>query len=336
MLEHRTGMHGLPLLTVAALATGLVAWAVAGFDESLVLAAGHAGEGWLGSNADLSLAARPSRSPGSGASGAPAAEPLRPRALVSSLEGEVARARHEAHAAQVSSTHPRDAASSESIGTHAQVLWVDHGVVRAEGEVGHLGPEGEWKFWHPNGRRAAQGDFEAGLPGGAWTWWDDAGRVRAAGGLDEGRPTGHWQSWYANGELGLDTRFEDGLEDGALLEFYEDGAPRSRGRHVRGQRTQRWVTWYPGGGKRSQGAYENGLRQGDWVQWHRNGALKQRAHYDRGRPQGPWNEWYPTGQVRENGRFMVGLREGWWEFFLADGAVDRRTGSYSSGRRIRN
>ena len=64
--------------------------------------------------------------------------------------------------------------------------------------------------------------------------------------------------------------------------------------------------------------------------------LKQSAHFERGRPHGAWNEWYSTGQVREEGTFELGLREGWWEFYLADGSVDRRTGGYANGSRVRN
>jgi hypothetical protein len=48
--------------------------------------------------------------------------------------------------------------------------------------------QGKYTEWHPNGQRALEGEYAAGLKTGKWTEWDDQGRKLS-------------EKWYEGGQL---------------------------------------------------------------------------------------------------------------------------------------
>lgn len=140
---------------------------------------------------------------------------------------------------------------------------------------------------------------------------------------------------HANGALRARGYSRDGRRQGLWLEWWENGAQRSEGSYQNDLRDGPWVHWYSSGRLREEGVYAAGERDGHWETWHESGEHKRRAEYRTGIRDGLWQEWYSDGQIMQSGVFQDGLREGYWEYFHFGARVDRRTGTYCAGRRLR-
>jgi len=197
------------------------------------------------------------------------------------------------------------------------------------------GSEEPWVVSHADGRRFAEGPLLDGQPEGTWRFWHENGLLMAEGSFSGGRPEGAWREWYPDGRPRLEAQWgADGLE-GRFVEWWEDGLLRREGSFERGLREGKWMSWHENGEQRAEGVYANGLRDGPWSASHPSGLPMQQGTYVAGRREGAWTAWYGTGSVAETGRFEAGLREGWWIFRASDGALDPRTGLYSAGKLLR-
>ena len=327
MLERRRSrLSQLPLLTVLALATSLVAWAVVGSPAARV----HAGAG-----VDATMAAvqsAPLRRTAQGTSDVPHIT-QRPSELLRELM-----------ALSLAETPGRDAAGLEQgldpegePAAQARAARPAGGSVsrssRRRGTLVNGLPEGPWELLYEGGGPMARGTFDEGLPDGPWSWWDEDGELALIGEFDDGLATGDWRGFHPGGTLALETSYRGGEQHGPRTEWTREGRTSVEGSHEEGLRSGLWVTYHEDGSVRMRGRYKNGLRDGRWNQWHPDGSPMMRGSYRRGRRDGDWTEWYSNGQLKEGGEFVNGRREGWWEFYLYDGTPDRRTGSYSKGRR---
>lgn len=190
-----------------------------------------------------------------------------------------------------------------------------------------------WVVSHADGRRFAEGPLVDGQPEGTWRFWHENGALMAEGSFRGGRPDGAWREWHPDGRSRLEARWgEEGLE-GRFVEWWEDGLLRREGSFERGLRQGKWTSWHANGELRAEGVYANGLRDGPWSASYPSGLPMQQGTYVAGRREGAWTAWYENGTVSEAGRFENGLRQGWWIFRASDGSLDARTGHYEAGKR---
>ncbi len=72
--------------------------------------------------------------------------------------------------------------------------------------------QGQWVFFHANGKKAAQGEYQDGFKHDKWVFWYDNGQKTAEGEYAEGRKTGKWIDWDEEGNQVSEKVFVDGVE----------------------------------------------------------------------------------------------------------------------------
>jgi len=329
LAPRRTSLDRLPLLLVVVLAASLVAWALLGAPRQNVVLAGMEGVQPEAASEGALPAMRPSDVPGLSNEPSDLVGELLSLSLGRTESGRTPAA------LEPQDADPTEPAAFGSGGPVSVRSSVQAELRRARGELRNGLPEGPWVLLHPDGETLAEGRFAGGLPDGPWTWWNEDGSVHLQGEFDSGLAVGDWRGWYPDGTPSLETAYEHGEQEGPRNEWTSEGRLTLEGSHQGGLRNGLWTTYYEDGTARSRGEYQNGLRDGRWSQWHPDGTLMMKGSYLRGRRDGSWTEWYSNGQLKEGGDFVDGRREGWWDFFLFDGSPDRRTGTYTNGRRQR-
>lgn len=99
--------------------------------------------------------------------------------------------------------------------------WYKDGTPRAEVEWGTpgVGQALPSRYWHANGRLAAEGRARAGVRAGEWSYFDEEGALLRRG------------------------PYEAGLRHGPWVFFRADGTKEAEGRYERGQRVGTWLLW---------------------------------------------------------------------------------------------
>lgn len=95
---------------------------------------------------------------------------------------------------------------------------------------------GKWVFWHPNGARKTEGEYDQGRRSGEWTWWYENGQQRTVGAYLEDQPHGRWAWWRSNGIRQCSGMFDKGDETGVwstwdpqgrLIQISDYSAPKA-------------------------------------------------------------------------------------------------------------
>ncbi|MBN2497164.1 MAG: hypothetical protein JXR96_21405 [Deltaproteobacteria bacterium] len=70
---------------------------------------------------------------------------------------------------------------------------------------------GHWVYFHAEGKKAAEGDYDKGLKQGEWTYWYSNGQMSGQGKYDKGQKVGAWKAWDEQGQALDGQVFVDGL-----------------------------------------------------------------------------------------------------------------------------
>ena len=120
-------------------------------------------------------------------------------------------------------------------------------------------PEGEWKWYHENGKLETIASFKDGKAEGEWKWYHENGKLETIGSFKGGKAEGEWKSYYKNGQLSGITYYKDGKEEGEYKGYWDNG------------------------GARYIGSYKDGKREGEWKEYYPNGYLEKIKHYKNGK-----------------------------------------------------
>ncbi len=189
------------------------------------------------------------------------------------------------------------------------VKWPD-GTVKEEYEFVR-GPQddeirqGTYRSWFPSGTLACEGEFEANVETGHWTFHHEDGSIESSG------------------------RFTEGLRAGVWEYFHDNGKRAAKGAFARGHRQGRWKVWFAEGTEDTEnsGVYEFRLVHTSRLGQDASGELLD------GQPHGPWKWTWPDLTSQFEGSFVHGRREGPWVFHHRDGTVSSSflSGMYSNG-----
>ncbi|MBZ4422504.1 toxin-antitoxin system YwqK family antitoxin [Myxococcus sp. RHSTA-1-4] len=112
-------------------------------------------------------------------------------------------------------------------GTKAEGLVCVKSKSQGEGQVAH----GTYVEYHPNGKKATQGQFENGFKVGVWTFYDEAGNKRSTAEFSRGDWHGQRVMYFPNGKPRLVEEYQKGSKHGLVKEFSEDGKVVSQVRY---------------------------------------------------------------------------------------------------------
>jgi hypothetical protein len=120
-----------------------------------------------------------------------------------------------------------------------------NGALRSEGSFERGAPVGVWRTWFPDGTPRSEVDF--GAPGSPQTgldrFWHANGRPAAEGPAIRGVREGRWTFWSENGLLAREGVYRAGRREGTWVFYDELGARRGEGLYASGERVGSWTLW---------------------------------------------------------------------------------------------
>lgn len=210
------------------------------------------------------------------------------------------------------------------------LLRLEDGTLIAQGELEAGVRVGRWSFWYPQGARLAEGAYNAGRRSGTWTWWYETGARERRGTYSDGLSEGLWTEWYMNGNRRQQVGYAAGVPHGRYISWYESGSHRREGPVRHGKPEGRWTFWHESGEKAARGSFHVGLQEGNWSTWHANGERESEGRYLAGQPDGRWKTWHESGRAESIGGYTQGQRDGLWRTWNAEGRPVAR-GHYERG-----
>ena len=189
---------------------------------------------------------------------------------------------------------------------------------------------GPWMAKYPYGQVRYEGQFDAGVPVGRFTYYHDNGFRSAQ--MDFRGTTGVCMSeqYDEKGKLMARGRFgSDRERDSIWTTFAFDGTKLEEASYTAGKLHGSYTMFYPNGTVMERGTYEHGTKVGTWTRFRETAAKERVVNYAAGLLQGTWTEYDEDGRVAVVGTYHNDLRHGKWTYFERGTAV--RTEVYRRG-----
>jgi len=133
-----------------------------------------------------------------------------------------------------------------------------NGKLRSESSFSHSQPTGVWRTWFLDGTLRSEVDF--GVPGSTaeamQRFWHENGKLAAEGPALNGVRTGSWHYWNDDGTPLREGAYREGKRDGAWVFYDEHGAKRAEGTYELGLRIGTWTLWDEHGEAHTRSASE--------------------------------------------------------------------------------
>ena len=189
---------------------------------------------------------------------------------------------------------------------------------------------GPWMAKYPYGQVRYEGQFDAGVPVGRFTYYHDNGFRSAQ--MDFRGTTGVCMSeqYDEKGKLMARGRFGSDRERDSIWTTYAfDGTKLEEASYTAGKLHGSYTMFYPNGKVMERGTYEHGAKVGTWTRFRETAAKERVVNYAAGLLQGTWTEYDEDGRVAVVGTYHNDLRHGKWTYFERGTAV--RTEVYRRG-----
>ena len=200
------------------------------------------------------------------------------------------------------------------------------GAYNAEG-----GKEGNFIWYHPNGRIKGKEYYHNGKQEGEETYY-----------FSNGQPSSH--SWYKNNQLEGEsiayywtggrhtiTHYLAGKEDGVKIIFHNNGDTSVIENYIAGNLDGEYRSWTKYKTPDLITAYKKDVLDGHYQKFYENGQLHIAGDYKAGKQEGEWKTWYANGQLKSVTHYVNDKTEGDEKEYFENGAVDN-TCSYKNGK----
>lgn len=187
-----------------------------------------------------------------------------------------------------------------------------YGNLIAEGIVLLNGKEdGDWIYYHNNGKIKAKGTFSKGNKNKKWTYYYDNGNVQQVGNYSNGKYSGNWKWYYKTRELLKEEFYLYGNLDGEVIEYSEIGDIISKGNYIEGYKEGEWT--YIIGDQKHIGKYVMGQKDGKWKSFYiESNNLSFEGYYLQGMPNGKHIYYYPNELEKEERYYDAGIKVKSW------------------------
>ena len=139
------------------------------------------------------------------------------------------------------------------------------------------------RFFLPNGRLAAQGNYIENKRDSIWIFYNQAQNISSKVEYKAGKRNGLEQKYYSNGFLAEETNWKDEEKDGEWKQYFNNGQLKLKTTYINGKIEGAYTSFYFDGKKEIEGAYNNGIPDGDWIRYDINGNYAATIKYDKGR-----------------------------------------------------
>lgn len=181
---------------------------------------------------------------------------------------------------------------------------------------------GPWTAKYPNGQVRYEGQFDAGVPVGRFTYYHDNGfrsaqmDYRGRSGVCLSEQFDEKGKLMARGRYGADRE-----RDSIWVTYAFDGTKLEDAPYIAGKLHGAYTMYYPNGKVMERGTYESGVKVGVWTRFRETGAKERVANYTAGLLQGTWAEYDEDNRVSVVGTYLNDLRHGKWTYFERGAAV---------------
>lgn len=137
--------------------------------------------------------------------------------------------------------------------------------------------------YHPNGEKAAEGDYYNGERDGVWKYYSSNG------------------GWLTQKE-----HFEHGSLVGDRLEYYPNGKEKSEVNYNNDERDGYLKVYYPNGNLQTEGWFVRDERQGDWYTYNERGTIVSHRYFLNDEPHGYQEFFDQKGRKEEEVYYKAG------------------------------
>lgn len=179
--------------------------------------------------------------------------------------------------------------------------------------------DGEWKYYHPNGKLQSEGTCKEDKKHGWWKAYDTNGNVTLEAEYEEDEQSGMQRVWK-NGELWSEGKLVKGVKEGHWIEHKGIGSEngRAEGPYVKGKKHGEWKMFR--GREYFKGQFVDDAKDGKWTYHGIDDSEIGFETWAKGVQHGPTRMNFPrTDQLQYEGEYVLGRREGLWVTFHATG-----------------
>lgn len=140
-------------------------------------------------------------------------------------------------------------------------------------------------FYHPNGLKAAEGNYIDKKKEGLWKYYSaktEGYKVSEENFLSDKRH-GLSRKFYSTGEIAETLNYINGIKEGEWLQFYVDGKVCLKATYVNDRLEGTFLFCHPNGSPQAVGKYTADLRHGWWKIYNEDGTLKKQIEYKNGK-----------------------------------------------------
>ena len=189
------------------------------------------------------------------------------------------------------------------------------GAIMASGILDDTGKkQGEWTFYHSNGKIKSKGKFADDIKIGAWVYYFDNGKIEQTGSYDkDGSFVGEWKWYFVDGSKRIVEQYFDGILEGQFYEYDAEGDAMIEGEYVNGLREGDWtiiVNNYI-----EKGSYLENVKDGVWRYYYTADTLYFIGNFIDGTPDGEHIWYYKNTNIKVKGKYVMGIRDGEWKYY---------------------
>lgn len=174
--------------------------------------------------------------------------------------------------------------------------------------------DGFHREFYPNGEKFVEGQFVKGKQEGDWTYYHDNGKVQRTVHFTAGKPDGSWDVFNAEGAVVAKRGFKAGKRDGTWTAYDESGKqPLQEEVYDEGKANGTWKVWFPSGQIKTEIGIKDGVRHGPYKEWDEKGNQRAELTFVDGNVDGIATFWGADGkkitQQYDNGKLVKGTKE---------------------------
>ncbi len=164
-------------------------------------------------------------------------------------------------------------------------------------------------YFHPNGTKRSEGEFQAGKKSGVWMEWDSLGNVVSSISYVDGKRNGPFTMWVT--ERQTLSKFGVGRQTGSRQLM------KNKGSYLNDRLGGEFKAWYPNDTLSIHCHFRNGAKDRFWRFQQNNGQLTLEEHYLNGVLHGVRNSYSDKGELLEfilyeEGRKIVSTNYEWY------------------------
>ena len=147
-----------------------------------------------------------------------------------------------------------------------RTVWFKKGILKAKGDYDSKARKraGQWLFYHPNGKKKAEGSYSRGKKEGLWRFFDSSNMLGKEGSYKRGLQDGEWKFYHPNTSLRAKGHYKMGQKEGEWKGYYKNAKVFYIGHFRKGKAHGKWEYRYKGGAFFQKGSFRRDVRIGIW------------------------------------------------------------------------